>query len=429
MLYHSSSYLQLPEEPGVYEFLDKVHKVLYVGKAKNLKHRVASYFTKSYSHGEKTQQLICQIMYIRITVVDSELESLLLEAVRIKKFNPKYNSRLTDGKAYPLIRITIKEKYPKILIARKEDDKKSLYFGPYPSTSSIRMVLKLMRRIFPYENVEKHPKKPCLYYHLGLCPCAEAFDSKNMHVAYKKTIKHIVQFLHGEKIKILKDLEKEREEWVRTENFEHAGIVQKQIDQVKMITSKFHKPFEYELNPNLREDIRALERNELLKHLRGAGIKIDTLFRIECYDISNTSGQNATASMVVLTNGEIDKSEYKRFKIKLDKGKPDDFAMIEEVLTRRLKHAQWPMPDLIIVDGGKGQISSAVKAIKQLGNVTIPIVGLAKREETIITEDFREISLSKSSPALKLVMRIRDEAHRFALRYHRLLRSRSLMNS
>lgn len=425
MLYHSSSYLQLPEEPGVYEFLDKSRKVIYVGKAKNLKHRVASYFTKSYSHGEKTQQLICQIIYIRITVVDSELESLLLEAVRIKKFNPKYNSRLTDGKAYPFIRITIKEKYPKILIARKEGDKKSLYFGPYPNATSVKMVLKLMRKIFSYENVLHHGKKPCLYYHLNLCPCGEAFDSKNMRIAYKNTIKHIVQFLRGEKIKILKDLEKEREEWVKTEKFEQAGIVQKQIDQVKMITSKFHKPFEYDLNPNLREDIRKEELNDLLHHLKNVQVPTEKLTRIECYDISNTSGTNATASMVVLTNGEIDKSQYKRFRIKLNKGKSDDFAMMQEVLTRRLKHAQWPMPDLIIVDGGKGQISSAVKAIKQLGNVTIPVVGLAKREETIITEDFREISLSKSSPALKLVMRIRDEAHRFAVRYHRILRSRA----
>ncbi|HVF69451.1 MAG TPA: hypothetical protein VNA13_02695, partial [Xanthomonadales bacterium] len=231
--------------------------------------------------------------------------------------------------------------------------------------------------------------------------------------------------------------------------------LQKKINALKIITEPFHRPFEYDVNPNLRTDLRTIETTELIKHLSDNGLKIDRLHRIECYDISNTQGTYATGSMVVFTEGEKDSGQYRRFKIKKD-GTPNDFAMMEEMLTRRFKHNGWEMPDLVMVDGGKGQISSALKAFA-VNNITLPLVGLAKREETIIiptneyheyqkyhkyhgerardtsdtrgTRDtqFTEVSLPKNSKALHLIMRIRDEAHRFAITYHRLLRSKNAL--
>lgn len=394
-----------------------------MGKANSLRSRISSYFTNKSSLGEKTRLMVNQVAHMRITIVESELEALLLEAAYIKKNNPKYNSRLADGKEYPLIRITIKEKYPKVLIARRPDDKKSLYFGPYPSSSAMKMVLKILRKIFPYENVLKHPKKPCLYYHLGLCPCADFFDSPEIKKQYKKNVRHIVQFLNGEKQKVLKELEAERNQQSNAEQYEEAKKTQNKIDSVLFVTSPVHKPFEYEINPNLREDIRSEELVALQNHLSTAGVTVNYLHKIECYDISNTSGTNATGSLVVLSEGELNKSLYRKFKIKKTKG-PDDFAMMAEMLIRRLKHTEWEYPDLIVVDGGKGQISAALRVLNNL-SLTIPLVGLAKREETIITSDFKEISLPKDSKALHLVQRIRDEAHRFAITYHRKLRSKA----
>ena len=374
--------------------------------------------------GEKTRILVSQIESIKTIRVESEIESLLLEANLIKKYNPKYNIKLTDGKAYPLIRITIKDEYPKVLVARRPDDSKSLYFGPFPNSGAMRLVLKTLRRIFPFQSALNHPNKPCFYYHIGLCPCPSVFKDKN----YKKTIKHIVKFLEGKTKNVINDLEKERDEYSKRQEFEKASSIQRQIEAIKLITSKFYKPGEYETNPNLKEDIRNEELLLLKDELLRSGIKVNHLSRIECYDISNTSGKNATASMVVFKDGEKDSSSYRRFKIRgFYNGKPNDFAMMEEVIRRRLQHSEWQTPDLIVVDGGKGQISSALKALNT-ENKSIPLVGLAKREEIIITSDFKEIRLPKDSKQLHLIMRIRDEAHRFAITYHKKLRSKVVYN-
>ncbi len=446
----------LPQDPGVYQFLDASGNVLYVGKAKQLKNRVSSYFANPQLLSGKTRVLVGQVKKIKIIPVESELEALLLEATLIKKYQPKYNIRLTDGKAYPLIRITAREQFPAVLTARRPEDERSIYFGPYPSSSSMRMVLRYIRRIFPYISDSNHPKKTCFYHHIGLCPCTPAFPTQENIKAYKKTIHHIVDFLDGGKIgKVIKELEKERDSASSKEDFETAAKIQKQIDAIYLITRPVIKPFEYETNPNLRQDIRSQEMESLQQILKENGVWIDLPRRIECYDNSNIQGTNPTSSMVVLTDGEIDKSQYRKFKIRSVKG-PNDFATMQEVLTRRLNHTEWPLPQLFIVDGGKGQISAAMEVLNKALSVkhkvekptpvspplegnkregyvlqvayvstAIPLIGLAKREETIITPDFREISLPKNSLALQLVMRIRDEAHRFAITYHRKLRSKA----
>ena len=416
----------MPEKPGVYEYLDKKRTVIYVGKAKDLKSRVSSYFTPQAYLGPKTQAMVEKVEHIRITLVESELEALLLEAFLIKKRKPYYNIRLTDDKSYLYIRITHKDAYPSVTLSRRADDARSLYFGPYPSSRDVKLVLKTIRRVFPFISTTNHAKRICLYNHLGLCPCLPAQDTPERRTRYRKHIQGIIKILEGKSRLIQRELEKERDIASKNEAFEEASHLQKRIDALKLITEPFHRPREYDVNPNLRIDLREKEVNDLMGILNQKGYSLSSLHRIECYDISNTQGTHATASLVVLTRGEIDKSEYKRFKIKKD-GRPNDFAMMQETLTRRLRHPEWPQPSLIVVDGGKGQITSALKALEET-NTVYPVIGLAKREETIITSDFQEILLPKNTGALQLIMRIRDEAHRFALTYHRKLRQKYMTN-
>jgi excinuclease ABC subunit C len=486
----------LPQKAGVYRFLGKNNEILYVGKANDLKSRVSSYFVGTTKLGPKTRVLVSQIEKIDIIIVESELEALLLEAFYIKKYNPKYNIRLTDNKMYIRIRITIKDAYPRVLLARREDDKTSIYFGPYPSSSSVKLVLKTIRRIFPFVSVQNHPPRICLFNHLGLCPCPPVHDSAELRAQYKKNIKGIVRILEGESQKIMKELEKERDAASKKEEFEKALIIQKKINALSLITTPFHRPFEYHINPNLRDDIRQQELDGLRDILIQQGLPVNDLIRIECYDISNTQGTHATGSMVVFVNGEKESSQYRKFRIRREweKEQPltkaektslapqplrskhlaNDFAMMREVLKRRLKHDEWNTPSLIIVDGGKGQVSSALTALADCG-MDIPLVGLAKREETIVVpkifserngvesngqksshprvtsytellnrrfagteaekaetiivneDNFTEISLPKDSPSLHLIQRLRNEAHRFAITYHRKLRSKNAL--
>lgn len=414
----------MPEEPGIYLFLDENRTVLYVGKAKNLKKRVSSYYDKNLSIGEKTSLLVSQAKKIKIIQVESEIESLLLEAHYIKKFTPKFNIRLTDGKSYPLIQITIHDEFPKVLVARRIENGKSLYFGPYPNSGKLKLVLKTIRKIFPFQSVRNHPKRICLYYHLGLCPCPPVYNSAMDKKMYRKNILYIKNILLGRIKQVLFLLEKDRNTYTKEEEFENAKIVQEKIDALFQITKKVRRPFEYEMHPNLTSDLRRSELNELASILQQNGVFVPLLHRIECYDISTIQGVGSSGSMVVFIDGEKDSSKYRRFRIRKEEGigKPNDFAMLEEVLRRRIHHAEWQYPDLIVVDGGKGQISSAKKILNEQ-NLKIPFIGLAKRLETIITPDFKEINLPRSSSALKLLMRIRDEAHRFAITYHRKLRS------
>ncbi len=355
------------------------------------------------------------------------------------------------------IRITLKDTFPKVLLVRREDDPKSVYFGPYPSSGSLKLVLKTIRRVFPYQSVLNHPKRICLYNHLGLCPCPPLNDTPEMRLTYRKNIRGIIRILEGESKNIMKELERERDEQSKKEEYERALLVQKKINALSLITTPFHRPFEYDVNPNLRVDIRSHELDGLMEALNQHGLGLKQLERIECYDISNTQGTHATGSMVVFINGEKESSQYRKFRIrrewersltrgKIDKELPNDFAMMKEVLKRRFKHDEWNMPSLVIVDGGKGQVSSAMTALAESG-ISVPLIGLAKREETIVipkalkaldthgtldtfdTLNFEEVSLPKNSPSLHLIMRIRDEAHRFAITYHRKLRSKNALSS
>ena len=419
----------MPTKPGVYFFKNSENKIIYIGKAKSLKDRVSSYFSDSRPHDAKTLKLIADIKSADFIVVQSEIDAFLLEATLIKKHKPFYNIKMSDDKSYPYIKIT-KSAVPSVTVVRKKNDKKAYYFGPYPDGSNVKTILRIIRRIFPFESVENHPKKRCLYNHIGLCPCASVIPENKL--MYKKNIAKIRSFLDGKKDLVLKDLLKEQKEYIKREEFENASIIQKQIDSINSITSERFDPHFYSEKPDfyftrINDEIKSL-KDILLKYFP----EISDLERIECYDISNIQGTNPSASMVVFKHGDSDKSQYRRFKIK-SKSTPDDFRMMEEVVNRRFRRDGWENPDLVVVDGGKGQVGSAIKAMVSR-NVSVPIIGLAKKEETIVIPintgrsiEFLEIKLPKSTPGINLLRRLRDEAHRFAITYHRNLRSKSFL--
>ena len=307
-----SEYHSLSTRPGIYLFLDEKGKILYVGKAKNLKKRISSYFLKNIDLGTKTSILVSQIAKIKTKITNSEIEAFLLENSYIKKYKPKYNIKLTDDKAYPMVRITIEEKYPKVLTVRRPNDNPpaggSIYFGPFPNgAKALRIVLKTIRRIFPYQSVPNHARKICLYYHLRLCPCPPVFNSPEFKKEYRKNIKHIVDFLNGNAKKIIKDLKKERNALSENEEFEKANFLQSKIKAIELITGPFYKTgLDLNIDPNLTDDLRKKEIQDLIDILNKNNINVKTLERIECYDISNISGTSATGSMVTFINGEKD---------------------------------------------------------------------------------------------------------------------------
>lgn len=403
---------QLPHKPGVYIYHDSTDKILYVGKALDLYHRVASYFTNLAGQSAKTMDLVRHITRVETIIVESELEALILEANLIKKYLPPYNIRLTDDKDYLYIIIT-KESYPRILTARKSELGDAYrYFGPFPSATTIKSTLKSLRRVFPW--CSGGNKRPCFYYHLNLCPgpCAGAISEED----YKKNIERFIKFLSGRSFELISELTIEMNTLADKQQFEMADKLKKTIEGIKYLLQP-KAISRYLENPNFLEDARKKALEDLAKVLNLAKIPE----RIECYDISNIQGNFAVASMVVLTDGEIDKSQYRKFKMSL-RGKPNDFAMHQETMRRRMKHAEWQMPDLILIDGGKGQLSAVEVYVNQ-----IPTFGIAKRHEWLYSIKGEEIRIPKSHPGLKLLIRLRDESHRFAISFYRQLHSKSLM--
>jgi len=411
----------------VYLFKDTSGKLLYVGKAKDIKKRVSSYFSHK-ALDAKTLKLVSLVKNVETIRVGSEIEAFLLESTLIKKHKPFYNIKLIDDKTYPMIEITTHQN-PSITITRKKLDPKTHYFGPYSDVTALKTVLKLIRKIFPYQSIKNHPKRKCLYYHLGLCPCVLANPDKESE--YKKNLKNIEKFLEGKKDEVIKTLIKTRDNYSKNEDYENASVVQERINRIILITSDTYDPFHYMDKPDFYFERIEREINSLTEILKPY-YSFSGLKRIECYDISNISGKNATGSMVVFENGDKAGKEYRRFKIRT-KDTPDDFAMMKEMLSRRLNNSDWPTPDLIVIDGGKGQVGAALKALANLGK-RIPLIGLAKREEIIVIPIkqqsgiiFEEVKLAHSTPGINLVRRIRDEAHRFAITYHRLLRKKAFL--
>lgn len=413
-------------------FHDKNNKVLYVGKAKDLKKRVSSYFQDSRPKDPKTLKLLSEVTSLDHIVVNSEIEAFLLEANLIKKYHPLYNIQFSDDKFYPYIQIG-KYPYPYVVITRKKSDKKSDYFGPYTSTESVKIVLKILRKVFAYHSVKNHPKRKCLYHYLGMCPCIPLFPEKIEE--YKKNIRKVKDFLNGNTNKVVKSIKVEQKDAIKKQKFERAAELQKKIEKIHFVTSPHYDPFVYQEKPNFYFERIKKEVESLKEILAEYGVELSRLDRVECYDVSNIQGRQATGSMVVFVKGEASKKDYRKFKIHV-KNTPDDFAMHQEMMSRRLKHLEnWGVPDLMVIDGGKGQVSSVLQVLVE-HNKTIPVIGLAKREETIVIPvrtlgklEFLEVKFSRSTPGINLLRRIRDEAHRFAIMYHKLLRKKAFIPS
>lgn len=402
---------QIPFASGVYLMKDSAGKVLYVGKAISLRKRVQSYFRPPQVLDPKTRSLVPEIKKIDWIVTASEAEALLLEASLIKKYHPKYNIELRDDKSYPSILIT-NDTYPRITLMRPRSGKEGIVagqlFGPYVDSRLVREALILIRKIFHYRTCRTMPKKPCLDYHIGLCdaPCIKNISVKD----YQKLIRRVSFILEGRKDELSKHLRKEMEECVKNKEFERAAVLRDQLRAVGALYSG-------------TKDINYFKEAEQLKLALGLK-KIPE--RIEAFDISNIMGHQAVGSMVSFLNGASDKQNYRRFRIREVQG-IDDFQMIAEVVRRRysrLKNEGALFPDLILIDGGKGQLSAAKAELDKL-HLVVSLVSIAKREEELFLPGKRNsIVLKKDSLGLRLVTRIRDEAHRFAINYHRHLRGK-----
>ena len=407
----------LPLTSGVYLMKDASGRVIYVGKAVSLRKRVQSYFRPSRGVFSKTDVLVKEIRAIDHIETASEAEALFLEASLIKKYQPKYNVELKDDKSYPYIEIT-GEPFPRIRLIRRvafergqaRDAKGAVYYGPYVSVGLIREALMIIRRIFHFRACDPFPREACLDYHIGLCgaPCIGNITRKD----YARNIRNVRLILEGEKDVLYKNLKKEMEDMSRKREFEQAARIRDQIRAIGALYSGTR-------DINYFKEVEQLQRALNLPRLPEC---------IETFDISNIMGCQAVGSMVSFFSGKPDKSNYRRFRIRGVEG-IDDFRMLAEVIRRRysrLKREGLIFPDLIIVDGGKGQLSAAVTALSEL-DVQIPIAAIAKQEEEIFLPGKRDpVRLSSDSLALQLVQRMRDEAHRFAVSYHRQLRKKKV---
>lgn len=408
---NKKSILKIPLQPGVYIFKDINKKPIYVGMSKALKNRVKSYFGGNLE--TKTKAMISEAKFLSYIVVSSEFEALLLEAKLVSKYQPPYNIELKDDKS-PLYVVITREQFPRVMTLRQTQlnkiAKRSTY-GPFINSRSVKKILKQIRRIFPYAT-HKPGKRACLYSQIGLCkPCPSIIKNKEQKRQYLKNIKQIENTLSGQLKTVKRDLEKQMYKASAKQDFEKAAEILNKLNTLEQITTSRPKVHQYLKDPNLISDIRAKETSEL-KNLLKPEIDIKNLERIECFDVSHFAGSFPTSSMVTFLNGEPDKKFYRHFKLKKGAG---DTGAIAETLQRRSRYLEkWGKPDLIIVDGGKGQVNAALEAIDE-----IPVIGLAKRFETLIIKS-RDGFVSKpaTGKALNLVQRLRDESHRFARRYH-----------
>lgn len=422
----------LPSEPGVYIYGNSTGTVIYIGKAKDLKNRVRQYFTRDDAIGTKTKQLVSEIHTIKTIPTTSEFDALLLEAKLIRLYLPKYNAALRDDKSPLYVAITLSEELPRMLLLRKgqiaayESNSRNRIYGPFQSSFALRSLLRQLRTIVPYCTQKERRGRACFYTHLALCdPCPAAIvgmlgERKQVETRrYRRNIFRLGTLFEGKTRWLSQQYEKEMGEAARLQHFEQAALTRERLTRLKALSS-----YRYDPQVFLDKGAEDIYEEELLE-LRDAFLpyypNLNALHRIECFDISNMMGTHAVGSMVVLTGGKPDKKEYRKFRIRSVRG-ISDVAMMKEVLTRRLKHAEWNSADFVLIDGGKPQVS-AVSSI-----ISAPFAGLAKREEELIITrpggGFTVLRLPIQGRAIKVLQRIRDEAHRSAITYHRQLRDK-----
>lgn len=397
----------LPDKPGTYLYKNASGKVIYVGKATSLKRRVSSYW--SGVKDAKTTELLRHVRSIEYIVCGSVLEALVMEANLIRRFQPKYNILGLDDKSFVYVVFTRTE-YPRPILlrgyelARLPKSRFIATFGPYIQPASLRAALEIMRRIFPFSYCSPNQKRACFDFHIGKCPgvCVGAADKK----VYMENIKGLIRFFKGESATIIKDAKKKMAEAAKNEDYETAATLRNRVYALTHV-----------------RDISILTRESAPQEF------VDVFGRIEGYDISNIGGEYAVGSMVVFEDGVAKKSAYRIFHIKDVKGS-NDVAMLAEVLRRRVRHAEWKRPDVILIDGGRGQLN-AVKNILTAANWNMPMVGIAKgitrKNDEIIPANADDWELKRLIESQKqLFARVRDEAHRFAISKYRARHRASL---
>ncbi|CWE70221.1 excinuclease ABC subunit UvrC [Streptococcus pneumoniae] len=526
----------LPTSPGCYIHKDKNGTIIYVGKAKNLRNRVRSYFRGS--HDTKTEALVSEIVDFEFIVTESNIEALLLEINLIKENKPKYNIMLKDDKSYPFIKIT-NERYPRLIITRQVKKDGSLYFGPYPDVGAANEIKRLLDRIFPFRKCTNPPSKVCFYYHIGQC-MAHTICKKD-EAYFKSMAQEVSDFLKGQDDKIIDDLKSKMAVAAQSMEFERAAEYRDLIQAIGTLRTKqrvmakdlqnrdvfgyyvdkgwmcvqvffvrqgklierdvnlfpyFNDPDEdfltyvgqfYQEKSHLvpnevlipqdidEEAVKALVDSKILKPQRGEKkqlvnlaiknarvsleqkfnlleksvektqgaienlgrlLQIPTPVRIESFDNSNIMGTSPVSAMVVFVNGKPSKKDYRKYKIKTVVG-PDDYASMREVIRRRYGRVQREAltpPDLIVIDGGQGQVNIAKQVIQEELGLDIPIAGLQKNDkhqthELLFGDPLEVVDLSRNSQEFFLLQRIQDEVHRFAITFHRQLRSKNSFSS
>lgn len=404
--------MNYPAQPGVYWFLNKKGQVIYVGKAKNLNNRLKSYALINQSSA-KTAKMLQEKEKTKYKITDSEFEALLLEAELIKTYQPRFNILLKDDCSKLYLTFT-KGDFPKILFTRKNGD-----FGPYPSFRQLTQILKILRSIFPYCD-RPQTNKACFYYHLQLCP--GACINKITPAAYQKNIANIKLILKNKKSALIRRLNQSLQQAVAQQNFEQAAIYRDQIIQLKSLSQAKLKP--PSILPVLTQDLyqeQILHLRRMLKKFISLPINYP-LKRIEAYDLSNLQGTSPAGSMVVFIRAQPAPNQYRHFIIK-SLATPNDLEMLKEILNRRVKHLEWGIPDLILIDGGADQVKTAIKVIPW----NIPVIGLAKHPDRLIclrgpTSQVIKHPLPEPNPGTFLLQHLRNEAHRFAQRLHHQLR-------
>ncbi|CAN5403055.1 excinuclease ABC subunit UvrC [soil metagenome] len=447
----------LPKTPGVYFHKNAAGEIIYVGKAAVLNNRVRQYFQTSRSRDPKTEALVAEIADIDWMEVESELEALFLEAEMIRRYMPRYNILLRDDKSLTYIRIDYDSDFPTVGTTRRPLDDGARYFGPYFSAFAVRQALKQLRKVFPFATRRiGGQKRATLHYHIGLDPGLE--EGRTSLDDYRANLRKLISVIEGRRKTLVKELERDMKRAARAKDFEQAAKLRNQLFSLQGLTKQVIFS---------DKEFLDISKDHALNELVDLLVLGSFPRRIEGYDISHMQGTDVVASMVVFTNGVSDKDEYRKFKTKKDHN--NDFYNMHETIKRRLSDKNvkaWGKPSLVLIDGGKGQLDAATRARDEAGHSQIPFIGLAKREEQVVikkplvapneatvpilgssnvglaaevlqrlggfateTEDFILLNVPHSSNLVKLLQRIRDESHRFAVSYHSTLKGKRQTSS
>jgi excinuclease ABC subunit C len=423
----------LPRSAGVYFHKSAQGEIIYVGKAAVLKNRVRQYFQSTRDMDVKTRALVAEIEDTDWIETESEIDALFLESEMVKRYMPRYNILLRDDKSQTFIRIDMKSEWPYVCFTRNPADDGADYYGPYYNGFAVKKALRYLRKVFPYYTKAPTGGRPDLDAHIGLSPGPQVTSEE-----YKATLRKLIRYFEGGRKALAREIERDMQTAAKLHDFETAARLRNKLSDLKELQRRImfgDKEF---------LDISKDKALSDLRDLLGLG-KLPA--RIEGYDISHMSGTNVVASMVVFSNGASDRANYRKFKTRIEHN--NDFYNMHETLTRRLSEKNikaWGCPDLILIDGGKGQLDAALQARDEREQSKIPFIGLAKREEqivihhqksgvvlnkeklkeldgyTTITEDFTLVNLPHGTHIIKLLQRIRDESHRFAVSYHTVLK-------